>query len=93
MGGGNISPPNSNDLIGYFSNWDKDKTFPSGDTGAILATTGVFRLYINIYLKMILEHIAINLAVPLIIKNIPLTSIEDIQALVLYNRQILAENR
>ena len=48
VGGVNILPPNSNDLICYFATWDTDKSFPSGDTGSREGTAPVSLLYNNV---------------------------------------------
>jgi len=48
VGGVNILPLNSNDLIGYFATWDTDKSFPSGGTGSREGTGQEFKLYNNV---------------------------------------------
>ena len=82
----NILPPNSNGLISYFANWDKDKTFETGDTGSCFETAPASFLYNNLIEVGLAAHSNLFTSA-VIIKNIPLTAIEDIQALVLYNRQ------
>jgi hypothetical protein len=58
--GVNILPPNTNDLIGYFADWDLDKSYPSGDTGSRNDTGQVFN-FVTMYLKEFSKHIVINL--------------------------------
>jgi hypothetical protein len=82
----NILPLNSNDLIGYFATWDTDKSFPSGDTGSRNGTGPVSLLYNNVIESSFGGHSNQNSSA-VIITNIPLTAIQDIQALVVYNRQ------
>jgi hypothetical protein len=48
VGGVNILPPNSNDLISYFVNRDKDKIFETGDTGSRYGTAPTSFLSNNI---------------------------------------------
>ena len=86
VGGVNILPPNSNDLISYFAIWDTDKSFPSGDTGSREGTGQVFKLYNNVIEAGFGGHSNQNSSA-VIITNIPLTAVEDIQALIVYNRQ------
>jgi len=43
----NILYRNTNDLIGYFANWNNDRSFPSGDLGSRLGTGQVFKAYNN----------------------------------------------
>jgi hypothetical protein len=85
VGGVNILPPNSNNLIGYFANWDTDKSFPSGDLGSRNDTVQVLKAYNNSLEFDFGAQSASGNAI--IITNIPLTAVEDIQALTLYNRQ------
>jgi hypothetical protein len=47
VGGVNILPPNTNDLIGYFDEWSKDNSYPSGDLDSRLSTGQVFKAYNN----------------------------------------------
>jgi hypothetical protein len=86
VGGVNILPPNSNDLIGYFADWDLDKSYPSGDTGSRQDTGQVFKLYNDVIEGDFGAH-SNQFSGAVIITNIPLTAVEDIQALVVYNRQ------
>ena len=86
VGGVNILPPNSNDLIGYFATWDTDKSYPSGDTGSREGTGQVFKLYNEVIEEGFGAH-SNQGSSAVIITNIPLTAVEDIQALVVYNRQ------
>jgi len=90
VGGVNILPPNSNDLISYFAIWDTDKSFPSGDTGSREGTGQVFKLYNNAIEEGFGAH-SNQGSSAVIITNIPLTAVADIQALVLYNRQNATE--
>jgi len=86
VGGVNILPPNTNDLIGYFAGWSLDKSYPSGDLGSRLGTGQVFKVYNNAFEVDFGAH-SNQYSSALIITNIPLTAVEDIQALVVYNRQ------
>ena len=81
----NILPPNTNDLIGYFANWNNDRSFPSGDLGSRLGIGPVTRAYNNTLEVDFGAHSDSGNAI--IITNIPLTALEDIQAITLYNRQ------
>ena len=81
-----ILPPNSNDLIGYFANWDTDKSYPSGDTGSRNDDDPVSGLYNNIIEGDFGAH-SNQYSGAVIITNIPLMAVEDIQALVVYSRQ------
>jgi hypothetical protein len=81
----NILPLNSNDFIGYFSDWSNDRSFPSGDRGSRLGTGQVFKAYNNSLEFDLGAHSDGGNAI--IITNIPLTAVEDIQALTIYNRQ------
>ena len=73
-------------MISYFATWDTDKSFPSGDTGSREGTAPVSLLYNNVIELAYGAHSNTNSSA-VIITNIPLTAVEDIQALVLYNRQ------
>ena len=86
VGGVNILPSNYNDLISYFANWDKDKTFETGDTGSRFGTAPASFFYNNLIEVSVAAH-SNRFTNAVIITNIPLTAIEDIQALVLYNKQ------
>jgi hypothetical protein len=86
VGGVNILPTNSNDLIGYFADWDLDKSYPSGDTGSRQDTGQVSKLYNDVIEGDFGAH-RNQFSGAVRITNIPLTAVEDIQALVLYNRQ------
>ena len=86
VNGANILPPNSGDLNGYFAEWDTDKDTPI----PALVFEGVIRSVDKVY-NNILEnnndfgtHSVSGNA--LIIKDIPLTNINDIQSIVYYNR-------
>ena len=84
----NIMVEPSNSLIGYFANWDTDK-----DTELPpLSYEGTIRSVDKVY-NNILEndndfgsHSGYNNTNAMIIKNIPLTNINDIQSIVYYNR-------
>jgi hypothetical protein len=82
----NILPPNSNDLISYFADWDLDKSYPSGDTGSRIDEDPVSGLYNNIIEGDFGGH-SNQYSSAVIITKIPLTAVEDIQALVVNNRQ------
>jgi len=73
-------------LITYFAIWNTDKSFPSGDTGSREGTGQVFKLYNN-KIEINFETHSNQGISAVIITNILLTAVEDIQALVLYNRQ------
>ena len=85
IGGVNILPLNSNDLISYFATWDTDKSFPSGDTGSRNGTGPISKVDNNLIEPDFGGHSNQNSSA-VIITNIPLTAIQDIQALVVYNR-------
>jgi hypothetical protein len=82
----NILPPNSNDLISYYADWDLDKSFPSGDTGSASTTATPDKLYNNI-IETTFGSVSNQYSSAVIITNIPLTAVEDIQSLVLYDRR------
>ena len=86
VGGVNILPPNSNDLIGYFATWETYKTFEMGDTGSRNDTAPVSGLYNDVVELGFGAH-SNQGSSAVIITNILLTAVEDIQALVVYNRQ------
>ena len=78
----------TNNLIGYFADWDTDKDTPI----PALDFEGVIRSVDKVY-NNILEnnsnfgtHSDSNATSALIIKYIPLTIINDIQSIVYYNR-------
>jgi hypothetical protein len=77
----NILPTNSNDLIGYFADWATDNSYPSGDKGSYSTATTVSKLYNNIIEGGFGAH-SLSSSSAVIITNIPLTAVEDIQALV-----------
>ena len=88
VNGANILFSNSGDLNGYFADWDTDKDAEIPPLTFLGIERGVDRVYNNI-----LEnnndfgtHSDGNDANALIIKNIPLTNINDIQSIVYYNR-------
>jgi hypothetical protein len=85
VGGVNILPLNSNDLMSYFAHSDLDKSYPSGDTGSRQGTAPVSLLYNNVIESNFVAHCN-QFSSAVIITNIPLTAIENIQAFVLYNR-------
>lgn len=82
--GVNLLPNSSNALTSYFANWAVDKDIDIGSYDS----SGSFKLYnediIALYSAHSIENSTANIA--LIIKNIPLTIIETIQSIVLYNR-------
>ena len=89
----NIMVQPTNNLIGYFADWDTDKDTPLPP----LDFEGVIRSVDKVY-NNILEinsnfgtHSDSNATSALIIKDIPLTIINDIQSIVYYNRS--GENR
>jgi hypothetical protein len=89
----NIMVQPTNNLIGYFADWETDKDTPIPP----LDFEGVIRSVDKVY-NNILEinssfgtHSDSNDTSALIIKDIPLTNINDIQSIVYYNRS--GENR
>jgi len=81
VGGVNILPPNSNNLIGSFAVWETDKTLETGDTGSRNGTAPVSGLYNNVIELGFGAH-SNQGSSAVIITNIPLTAIVDIQAIV-----------
>ena len=81
VNGSNILFPNSASLTGYFALWSNKEI----DRGSLLGTSPVPNIYNNIIETEIGAH-SVSGGNALIIKNIPLTSINEIQAIVLYNR-------
>ena len=86
VNGSNILFPNSASLTGYFALWSNKEI----DRGSLLGTSPVSKIYNNIIESDIGAHSLLG-ANALIIKNIPLTFINDIQAIVLYNRTTYLE--
>jgi hypothetical protein len=78
----------NNGLTSYFAIWSDKGT----DTGFLLTYDSTF-VYNNLIQSGYETHSPSNQANALIIKNIPLTSINDIQALVYYNRTGFASIR
>jgi hypothetical protein len=60
-------------LIGYFANWNNDRSFPSGDLGSRLGTGQVFKAYNNSLEFDFGAHSDSGNAI--IITNIPLTAL------------------
>jgi hypothetical protein len=90
--GSNILPLNSNTLVGYFANWDNN------DIELALATVGTIIRPVSLIYNNIIEadlgpHAPLSGSNALIIKNIPLTAINEVQALVLYNRKNTSDTR
>jgi hypothetical protein len=77
-----------NGLTSYFALWSDKET----DTGFYLTYDSTF-VYNNIITSDFEAHSLPNQANTLIIKNIPLTYINDIQALIIYNRRGFASIR
>ena len=82
VNGSNILFPNSTFLTGYFANWADKQT----DRGSYEGKSPVSNIYNNVIEADFGTH-SLSGANALIIKNIPLTSINEIQAIVLYNRK------
>jgi len=88
----NILALNSSTLIGYFALFTNNDT----DIGTFSDNTKpVSKIYDDIILPLDEEARSPNTDVEeaLIIKNIPLTKIDDIQSLVLYNRTVNANSQ
>ena len=81
----NILPPNSGDLNGYFAEWDTDKDtpIPALDFGGVKSVDKVYNNILEINSDFGTHSTNGN---ALIIKDIPLTNINDIQSIVYYNR-------
>ena len=81
----NILPPNSGDLNGYFAEWDTDKDtpIPALDFGGVKSVDKVYNNILEINSGFGTHSNGGN---ALIIKDIPLTNINDIQSIVYYNR-------
>jgi hypothetical protein len=82
VNGSNILFPNSASLTGYFAIWANKQI----DIGSYNNSFPVSNIYNNIFEADIGTCSPQTSAAALIIKNIPLTSINEIQAIVLYNR-------
>jgi len=82
----NIMVQPTNNLIGYFADWDTDKdtSLPPIDYQDVIR--GVDKVYNNILENNIDFGAHSESGNALIIKNIPLTNINDIQSIVYYNR-------
>ena len=81
VNGSNLLVENSASLISYFANWSVDK----GDDVGFRTGNPASAMYINEIESNTGSH-SLDGANTLIIKNIPSTDINKIQALVLYNR-------
>jgi len=82
VNGSNILFPNSASLTGYFAIWASKQI----DRGSHNNSYPVSNIYNNIFEEIAGALSSEASANALIIKNIPLTSINEIQAIVLYNR-------
>jgi hypothetical protein len=85
VNGVNILPSNSGDLNGYFADWDTDKDtpIPALDFGGVKSVDKVYNKILEINSKFGTHSNGGN---AMIIKDIPLTNINDIQSIVYYNR-------
>ena len=88
MNGSNILFPNSTSLTGYFALWSNKQI----DRGSAHDNYPVSKIYNNLIESDIGAHSLLG-ANALIIKNIPLTSINEIQSIVLNNRNIIVAER
>jgi hypothetical protein len=88
VNGSNILFPNSTSLTGYFALWTNKQV----DLGSYQNNSPVSKIYNNIIESDIGAHGLLG-ANALIIKNIPLTSINEIQSIVLDNRNIIVAER
>jgi hypothetical protein len=89
VNGSNIIFPNSTSVFGYFALWSNKQV----DRGSYKGNNfPVSNLYNNIIEAVYGTH-SLTGANALIIKNIPLTSINEIQALVLYKRKDASSDR
>jgi hypothetical protein len=82
VNGSNILFPNSASLTGYFALWSNKEV-----ALATYQNNPVSKIYNNIIESGIGAH-SLEGTNALIIKNIPLTSINEIQSIVLYNRNL-----
>jgi hypothetical protein len=90
VNGSNILFPNSTSLTGYFAIWaNKQIDIGSYDNNRF----PVSNIYNNIFEADLGACSPQSSAAALIIKNIPLTSINEIQAIVLYNRKDVSSIR
>jgi hypothetical protein len=87
VNGSNILFPNSASLTSYFALWSNKQI----DRGSLLGTSPVSNIYNNTIESDIGAH-SVSGTNAVIIQNIPLTSINEIQAIVLYNRTTTITN-
>ena len=85
VNGANILPSNSGDLNGYFADWDTDKDTPLPPLD-FQGVRSVDKVYNNILENNNDFGAHSDSGNALIIKDIPLTNINDIQSVVYYNR-------